>query len=356
MKKSGADDRLAEWFRSHKRELPWRKNRDPYRIWLSETMLQQTTTTAVIPYFERFIERFPTLETLAEAPESHVLSAWAGLGYYSRARNLHKAARALNERGGFPRTFSELLEYPGFGPYTARAVSSLAFGERVGVVDGNVIRVFARYYDKDWEWWNSKARQEIQSLADQWTVRESSSEINQGLMELGRLICTPKSPSCLQCPLRPDCRAFKSGTIALRPRPKPKKTTQMVWWRPSVEIRRGRIKLVRDPNLPFLKKEWVLPGRLMKIKTPPKRFDFRHGITHFDIYVTLESAPLKLDKLTTRWVPLQEITHHVPSSLVLKALHTRHHRVDGMLERPEGRIENPRRAQQRRRRNSSRRG
>src|SRR5688572_19286950 len=137
MKLDTAKRQLLEWYAQNKRALPWRENRDPYRIWISETMLQQTTTTAVIPYFERFTRKFPDLKTLAKAPQSEVVEAWAGLGYYSRARNLHKSAQALFAAGGFPRRFRELIELPGFGPYTSRSVASLAFDESVGVVDGN---------------------------------------------------------------------------------------------------------------------------------------------------------------------------------------------------------------------------
>src|SRR6185312_12760226 len=159
---------LLEWYRANRRELPWRASRDPYRIWISETMLQQTTTTAVIPFFERFVARFPDLKALAQSTEAEVLEMWSGLGYYSRARNLHKAAQALVARGGFPQTHEELAEFPGFGPYTARSVASLAFDQAVGVVDGNVIRVLSRCEGEDWEWWRPNVRQQIQNRADAW--------------------------------------------------------------------------------------------------------------------------------------------------------------------------------------------
>src|SRR5690606_28771755 len=143
-KESTVANILLRWYAENRRDLPWRKGRDPYRVWISEVMLQQTTVRAVIPYYERFMERFPTVAALAAAPEEQVLNSWAGLGYYSRARNLHRAAKALAELKGFPKTHMELAKLPGFGEYTSRAVSSIAFGEPVGAVDGNLIRVISR--------------------------------------------------------------------------------------------------------------------------------------------------------------------------------------------------------------------
>lgn len=314
---------LAEWFLHNKRELPWRADRDPYRIWISETMLQQTTTTAVIPFFERFIKLFPDLKTLAAAPESKVLGAWAGLGYYSRARNLHKAARRLAALDRFPADHRELLDLPGFGPYTARAVASLAFGAAVGVVDGNVIRVLSRFHAESWRWWQAKERGLIQDIADAWAAECDSSQVNQGLMELGRTICTPKSPSCLLCPLRPACRAWARGKPENWPLARPRREREIWWWEPRVEIRAGKLRVMRNEALPFLRGQWLLPGRGMKKKQPPREFHYRHSITHHDIFVTLKTQPLKL-KGEERWIPLREIQQHVPTSLVHKAL-----RVDG---------------------------
>lgn len=311
---------LVEWFRANKRDLPWRMNRDPYRIWISETMLQQTTTTAVIPYFERFLQKFPTLAVLAGAPESQVVEAWAGLGYYSRARNLHKAAKLLHALPRFPRGYQQLLELPGLGPYTARAVSSIAFGEKVGVVDGNVIRVLSRLRAETWEWWKPKVRDRIQTLADEWTQSVPSHEANQALMELGRTICTPKSPSCLLCPLSKDCKAHKAGRAEAIPRSKPRKQKEIWWWRPELHWRGGQVGFVRNTKLPFLKGQWLLPGQGEALKNPPKQFHYRHSITHYDIFVTVESKGPKLKAAECRWIALEEIPQHVPTSLVVKAL------------------------------------
>jgi len=311
--------KLAEWFSLNKRDLPWRADRDPYRIWISETMLQQTTTTAVIPFFERFLKQFPDLKTLAEAPEAKVIEAWAGLGYYSRARNLHKAAKQLAALPRFPQDYQQLIELPGFGPYTARAVASLAFGQSVGVVDGNVIRVLSRYHAEAWEWWNGKTRNAIQKIADEWAAQAPSTDVNQGLMELGRTICTPKSPTCLLCPLRSGCKALSRGRTHDWPLAKPRRAREVWCWEPEVTLKNGKLRLIRNESLPFLKGQWLLPGRGEKRKDQPKKFDYRHSITHHDIFVTVKTGTPKI-KGTERWIPLEEIGQHVPTSLVVKAL------------------------------------
>jgi A/G-specific adenine glycosylase len=310
---------LLDWYRQNRRELPWRMNRDPYRIWISETMLQQTTTTAVIPYFERFVAQFPNLKSLADAQEKEVLEAWAGLGYYSRARNLHKAARMLFARSEFPRRFQELLNFPGFGPYTARSVASLAFDQSVGVVDGNVIRVLSRLEAKDWDWWQTKTRVQIQERADHWVDSVASHEMNQALMELGRTVCMPKNPICLLCPLRSHCVSQQNNEVSLRPRQKPRRKREIWLWEPSITIRKDRILLCKNVQVPFLRGQWLLPGHARRLKTKPKSFDYRHTITHHDIYVTLKPRTFQVSK-DDLWVRLKEIRQYVPASLVQKAL------------------------------------
>ncbi len=315
--------KLLQWYRENRRELPWRSNRDPYRIWISETMLQQTTTTAVIPYFERFLIRFPTLATLANAPLEAVYEVWAGLGYYSRARNLHKAAIALHARGPFPQSHAELLEFPGFGPYTARSVASLAFGEDVGVVDGNVIRVLARVEGEDWLWWNAKTRGEIQARADAWVKGVASQDMNQALMELGRTICTPKSPHCRLCPISKNCVSLTDNAVARRPLAKPKRAREFWTWEAQVQIQRGKILIRRNTEAPFLRDQWLLPGTARRLPRKPLTFDFRHSITHHDIFVTVRAGVRKVKSAVKRedkWVRLDELRHYIPASLVQKAL------------------------------------
>jgi A/G-specific adenine glycosylase len=312
---------LLSWYRDQKRPLPWRENRDPYRIWLSETMLQQTTTTAVIPYFQRFIARFPTLTDLARASEAEVKESWAGLGYYSRAANLWKAARKLRVLKKFPRRAAELAEYPGFGPYTSRAVASLAFGEEVGVLDGNVIRVMCRYLNLSVPWWETGVRKRLQATADAWAMGVPSSDYNQAMMELGATICTPKSPACLLCPIRRSCRAFQARTQAQVPRVRPRRTREVWLWQPLICKRGGKIALVEADGLPFLRKHLVLPGAAKQLDRKPKQFDFAHSITHHDIYVAVRRGGKP--PAGCRWIALGELAAHAPSSLLRKALAVR---------------------------------
>lgn len=329
---------LTHWYRSVKRPLPWRLNRDPYRIWVSEVMLQQTTVTAVIPYYEKFMTRFPHLAALAQADESEVLEYWAGLGYYSRARSLHKSARALFARPGlqkFPLTHTELEELPGFGPYTSRAVSSLAFGERVGVVDGNVIRVLSRVFDLDLEWWKPKERDKIQVEADklaQATVDRKAadpSDINQALMELGATVCTPQSPTCMLCPWQLNCVAREKETIALRPKSKPRRQMEIWEWRPQIMRRRDNsLLLVKNTYAPFLKDHMIWPGKVTRLKKKPKEFHYKGGVTHHEIYVTVAASKTKFATAAkgapefkdALWVQPHEMKTKVPSSLIRKAL------------------------------------
>lgn len=326
---------LVHWYRAHRRDLPWRQNQDPYRIWISEVMLQQTTVTAVIPYFEKFVGRFPTVQDLASADLDEVLSYWAGLGYYSRARNLHKSAQALSQlkpdsKGRvFPKTYAQLIELPGFGPYTARAVSSLAFEEPVGVLDGNVIRVLSRLYDLNLEWWKPAARERLQVLADQIAVASASnaakpSELNQALMELGATVCTPKSPSCLICPWLKSCASVKAGTVAERPRPKPRRELEVWVWRPQVLVkkikRQDHVWLEPNDYAPFLKGQWLFPGEVVLSKSKPKSFRFRHSITHHDIFIQRTEHPGRTNKKSGQWVAIQNLKKVNPSSLIEKTL------------------------------------
>ncbi len=324
---------LIPWYLEAKRPLPWRMNRDPYRIWISEVMLQQTTVTAVIPYYERFMKRFPNLNSLAKTELGVVLEYWAGLGYYSRARSLHKSAQTLSEFGKFPQTFTELLELPGFGPYTARAVSSLAFGEKVGVVDGNVIRVLSRVFDLDLEWWKPVDRDVVQIQADLLVNGKNgkrsvdASDTNQALMELGATICTPQSPTCMLCPWSRMCLARKNDTIPLRPKSKPRRETELWAWNPTLHLR-ARDKsflLVKNDYAPFLKGHLVPPGTAVRLKKKPKDFDYRGSVTHHEIYVTVShgtgaATPKKPKPDECHWIAAEEIKSKVPSSLIRKAL------------------------------------
>lgn len=324
-------DVLVQWFSQNARPLPWRVSRDAYRIWLSEVMLQQTTVTAVIPYYEKFLARFPTLADLAGSELGDVLELWAGLGYYSRARALHKSAQALHARGGFPRTATELEELPGFGPYTSRAVASLAFGEKVGVVDGNVIRVLSRLHALDLEWWTPKARRDYQNLADELAQSADPYQVNQAMMELGATICTPKSPTCLLCPWQSTCAArARSASQATQsvtdfPRPRPKREHEIWIWRPRIIQSGQAFALLPNTHAPFLRGQLLPPGEAKRHKAPPKDFAFRGQITHHKIFVipTLERWPKRLRQLEGQpltWVTRDELRRQIPSSLARRAL------------------------------------
>lgn len=310
---------LLEWYRRNRRDLPWRKNRDPYRIWISEVMLQQTTVAAVIPYYERFMERFPNVAKLAKAPEADVLEMWAGLGYYSRARNLHKAAKVIHAQGAFPQKAAELLELPGFGPYTSRAVASLAFNERVGVLDGNVIRVLSRVYGLKTAWWLPKGRQQLQLLADELAQTPHNSEINQGMMELGATVCTPRQPLCLLCPWKKSCVALKKNMVAVLPQPKPRPESEIWLWTMTVKINKDRIYLEKNQATPFLPDMLFPPGEAQMLKQKPKEFDLKHSVTKYNIFIRLQlDGPIKGSK--TNWYELDSIKKTNHSSLMTKIL------------------------------------
>ena len=316
--------RLEAWYLAQKRDLPWRRNRDPYLIWVSEIMLQQTTVSAVIPYYERFLEKFPTIDRLANAQTKDVLRLWAGLGYYSRAKNLLEAAKIISQQKRFPRSYTELLKLPGFGPYTARAVSSLAFSEPVGVLDGNVIRVMTRLRRLRWQWWRPRIRAQLQNLVDQFVAPGPVHILNQALMELGSQICTSQNPKCPLCPLSKECRSQKHSSWRRLPLKKPRRPDEIWKWNATIEMRDNQIRLVKN-DAPFLRGQWLLPGHAKQLKKAPKKFDFRHRITHHDIYVTVQRARAltrqvpRLKNRYSRWISIQDLESVSPFSLMRKA-------------------------------------
>lgn len=315
--------KLLEWYLENKRELPWRKHQDAYLIWISEVMLQQTTVTAVIPYYEKFIQRFPHVQSLAQARIEDIYEFWAGLGYYSRARNLHKSAQTVMEKykGIFPQTFEELLELPGFGPYTARAVASLAYNQQVGVLDGNVIRILTRKYGLDLNWWEISERNKLQAIADLMADSPEAASINQGMMELGATICTPKKTLCLLCPWNSDCASYKTGKILSRPLPKPKADFEMWQWHFQIHKKGEKIFLKENDQTPFLKKNWLPQSAAQKISKKPKTYHFKHGVTKYDIFVTVEKMKKSPGlKAGGKWVSMKEISQINPTSLAQKII------------------------------------
>ncbi len=251
---------LLPWFRKNKRDLPWRQTRDPYAIWVSEVMLQQTRVETVVDYYRRFLRAFPTAGVLARAPESAVLKAWEGLGYYGRARNLHRAAKLVAEKHGGrvsrdPETFGAL---PGVGPYIRGAVLSIAFGLPEPVLDGNVKRVLARYYAIAEPL--PRAEPRLWELAESVLDRRRPGEFNQALMELGATVCTPRDPECGDCPLHGGCRARARGLQGALPRRVPKRRVPHHEAAVGVVWRGERILIARRPSEGLLGGLWELPG------------------------------------------------------------------------------------------------
>ena len=300
-KRTSIPDRLLAWYDAHRRDLPWRsapgERADPYRVWLSEVMLQQTTVAAVRPRFLAWVARWPDVEALAAAEEADVMAAWAGLGYYARARNLLKASRAVATRGGFPRTEGELRTLPGLGDYTAAAVAAIAFGMRAVVVDANVERVVARLFAIDAPL--PGARRAIRAAADAITPDARAGDFAQGMMDLGATICSHRAPRCLLCPLRADCRAYAQGAPERLPvkaakKARPQRYGTIFWLEQD-----ARIWLVRRPPEGLLGGMRALPTGRWDEAAPgladaPADADWavlertvRHGFTHFDLDLTL---------------------------------------------------------------------
>jgi A/G-specific adenine glycosylase len=327
---------LILWYKKNKRDLPWRKSKDPYKIWISEVMLQQTTVSAVIPFYEKFMNRFPTILDLANATIEDVYVMWAGLGYYSRARNLHKSAQLIANLiltgDGFPQSYQQLLLLPGFGPYTARAVSSLAFGEKTGVLDGNVIRVLSRKYGIDSDWWQTSARKELQNIVDQLAQTKHVSELNQGLMELGATICTPKKVLCMMCPWVKTCLSRKQDRISERPRMRPRASFETWEWDFDVRVRHTSIKkkliteifLTQNTATPFLKNNWLPLSTAKKINQKPKNYDLKHGVTKFNIFCTVkQNSKASVPKsviATGQWIKITDVPKLNPTSLMKKII------------------------------------
>lgn len=254
---------LLHWYDQHAADLPWRANHDAYRVWLSEIMLQQTQVETVMPYFARFLAAFPTVHDLANASLETVLKLWEGLGYYSRARNLHQTARLISRdyAGQFPHTVDGLMNLPGIGRYTAGAVASIAFGQPAPVLDGNVIRIFARLLDLSSDVTQSVVKDELWKQAELWLDRDRPGDYNQALMELGRVICKPRSPLCSECPISKHCLAFVHETQHQRPVKKQKAAVPhynvaagMIW------NEMGELLIAQRPLDGLLGGLWEFPG------------------------------------------------------------------------------------------------
>ncbi len=256
-------DPLLSWFRAHRAEHPWRREPTPYRVWLAEVMLQQTQVETVLPYYERFLRALPTVEALAQAPLDDVLKLWEGLGYYSRARNLHRAARQIvaEHDGELPASVDALRKLPGIGAYTAGAIGSIAFGLAAPALDANVIRVFARLLDLEDDITLQATQKRLWQVAAEWLPAEQAGDHNQALMELGQKICRPANPRCPACPLQKHCRAFAAGTVSQRPvrSRRPRKPHYEVT-AGLIRDEAGRLLIAQRPLEGLLGGLWEFPG------------------------------------------------------------------------------------------------
>jgi len=273
-------ERLLAWYDAHRRDLPWRRSQDPYAIWVSEVMLQQTRVETVVPVYERFLRRFPSLPALAAATEEQVLAEWSGLGYYRRARLLWRAARQVAQPGELPRTAGELGELPGFGAYTAAAVASIAFGERILVVDGNVERVLSRLRLLGEDPRSSRGRAALRAAGEELLDGRRPGDSNQALMELGATICQPRAPRCPRCPLRGACRAAAEDAQETYPPKQARRARERHRLVAVVVERGGRLLLSRRPDdAPFLPGMWELPNVAGGLAAPdlPGELAARYG-------------------------------------------------------------------------------
>jgi len=314
---------LLRWYRRGHRDLPWRRTSDPYRIWVSEIMLQQTRAQAVIPYYEEFLARFPSVETLAGAPEEAVLAAWSGLGYYSRARNLRRAGLEIAARGGFPRDYGGLRALPGIGDYTAAAIASIAFGLPHAVLDGNVLRVVARVEDDGSDISERRTRERFRAVAQSWLDARRPGEFNQALMELGATVCLPRNPLCLVCPLAELCRARQEGTAGQLP-VKPGGPTPVHIDGVLLIVRQGRSVLLRqaEPAARRMAGFWDLPTPedLPRARAGASFGEIRHTITHHRYTLVVKEATSRAAGKRFRWFDPAQLGEIPLSTTARKAL------------------------------------
>ena len=335
MAEQGLNDRLSMallgWYYAHARVLPWREAKaDPYRVWLSEIMLQQTTVAAVKDYFLKFVAKWPRVEDLAAAPLDDVLKAWAGLGYYARARNLHACAKVVaGELGGkFPKDMAGLQALPGIGPYTAAAIAAIAFDVPAAAVDGNVDRVVSRFYAIEEPLPQSKPR--IRQLAQALVPEKRAGDFAQAMMDLGATICTPKSPACERCPWATECAGRAKGMAAQLPRKVAK---------PKVPMRRAHVYWIADGNGAVLVRQRAMKGLLAGMTefpssdwlegkaafTPPFAADWKrlrgvveHTFTHFNFEMTVWAAQAKTPALGGRFVDVAALDDEALPSVMRK--------------------------------------
>jgi A/G-specific adenine glycosylase len=327
---------LLNWYHIHQRHLPWRGSTDPYRIWVSEVMLQQTQVETVQPYYARWMERFPTVQALAAAPQQAVLAVWEGLGYYSRARNLHRAAQKVVAEfdGQLPTTVAELRTLPGIGPYTAAAIASIAFGADVAALDGNVKRVLARVFNYAGEVKAPRGENELRALAQSLLPPGLAGDYNQALMDLGATICTPRAPACLLCPVREWCEAQKLGLQLERPVTAKRAPTPHHVLLVGVVRKRGRVLVTQRAAAGLLGGLWAFPSvSLDADATEPRALQrglrqslglrvsvgsqtqtLTHAYTHLRVTAHVFwcdwRAGQPKNQLEVKWLPISQLVHY----------------------------------------------
>jgi A/G-specific adenine glycosylase len=340
---------LGAWYDTHRRDLPWRRTDDPYAVWVSEVMLQQTQVKTAEPYFLRFMRRFPDVAALAKADEQSVLKLWEGLGYYSRARNLHRAAqRVAAEPGGrLPSDWAGIRRLPGVGDYIAAAVLSIAFGRPHAVVDGNVKRVLARLLCLEAPVNGAASHKIYQAEADRLLDHRIPGRHNQAVMELGALVCTPRAPRCGQCPLSRWCAAFKAGVTDRYPLRSERRPVQTQHWVAGAVVKQGRLLLARRPEPGLLAGLWEFPGGPVEdqdgdlpaacmekirrmvglaVATPVQVVTVHHTYTHFKLRLTLFLCHYQAGRVrrsgpgACRWVRPHELGHFPLHKAVHKTL------------------------------------
>jgi A/G-specific adenine glycosylase len=301
---------LLHWYRQAKRDLPWRRNVDPYSVWVSEIMLQQTRVVAAIPYYHRFLARYPDFYRLAESAEADLLEHWAGLGYYYRARFMQRAAQSMAAEGRFPSTYNEIRALPGVGDYTAAAIASISFNLPHAVVDGNVYRVLSRIDDDSTDIASTTGKKRFAALAATLLDRSHPGEYNQALMELGATICLPKNPQCLICPVSGLCIAKAKGRQNELPlKTKSQKTVdeqRVVYW---IEDRGHLLLWQRPPDASLMPGFWELPEpqQLPEVEVTATIGSFRHGITFHNYVFTVQSARQPALIGGCQWIPIRQI-------------------------------------------------
>jgi len=313
--------RILAWYGKHKRDLPWRRTRDAYRIWISEIMLQQTRVAAVIPYYQRFLVRFPDAAALATAPEQDLLAHWAGLGYYSRARNLQRAAKKILALGKFPRDHRTILELPGVGSYTAAAIASIAFNQPYAVLDGNVIRVLSRLTAEPGNVASTAVRRRLQSVADTLIDPARPGDFNQGLMELGATVCLPKQPQCARCTLARHCMAHELGKQNELPLLRARPESQRIEKQLLVIARGGKVLAWQRPaESRRLAGFWELPepAQLPRARVQSNGgASFRHTIVNTAYTFEVLKASLVRVPSGFYWLSIKNL-HEVPLSTTAK--------------------------------------